>query len=57
MLARIEAALREDERWDRLVELLLRRLELQENEDEQLAALREVARIFRDLLGAPERAR
>ena len=56
MLGRIEAALREDERWDRLVELLLRRLELEESEPEQLATLREVARIFRDLLGAPERA-
>ena len=57
VLARVEAALREDERWDRLVELLLRRLDLQENEDEQLAALREVARIFRERLGAPRRAR
>jgi hypothetical protein len=56
VLARIEAALREDERWDRLVELLLRRLELQDSEDEQLESLREVARVFRDLLNAPERA-
>ena len=56
MLARVEAALREDERWDRLVELLLRRLDLQEDEDEQLAALREVARIFRERLAAPARA-
>ena len=56
VLARVEAALRDDERWDRLVELLLRRLDLQENEDEQLAALREVARIFRERLAAPARA-
>ena len=56
MLARVEAALRDDERWDRLVELLLRRLDLQEDEDEQLAALREVARIFRERLAAPARA-
>ena len=56
VLARVEAALREDERWDRLIELLLRRLDLQEEEDEQLAALREVARIFRERLAAPARA-
>ena len=56
VLARVEAALRDDERWDRLVELLLRRLDLQEDEDEQLAALREVARIFRERLAAPARA-
>ena len=53
MLGRIEAALREDERWDRLIELLLRRLDLQEKEEEQLAALAEVARIFREKLAAP----
>ncbi|HEY7374044.1 MAG TPA: tetratricopeptide repeat protein [Polyangia bacterium] len=56
VLARVEAALRDDERWDRLIELLLRRLDLQEDEDEQLAALREVARIFRERLAAPGRA-
>jgi tetratricopeptide (TPR) repeat protein len=56
MLARAERALREDERWDRLVELLLRRLELQEETEEQLAALREVARVFREVLAAPHRA-
>src|SRR5215510_14021855 len=50
VLARVEAALREDERWDRLIELLLRRLDLQEKEDDQLAALRDVARIFREKL-------
>src|SRR5436190_17978024 len=56
VLARVEAALREDERWDRLIELLLRRLDVQEEEEEQLAALREVARIFREKLAAPARA-
>jgi len=56
VLTRVEAALRDDERWDRLVELLLRRLDLQEEEGEQLAALREVARIFRERLAAPARA-
>ena len=50
VLARVETALRDDERWDRLIELLLRRLDLQEDEDDQLAALRDVARIFRDKL-------
>jgi tetratricopeptide (TPR) repeat protein len=56
VLGRVEAALREDERWDRLIELLLRRLDLQEEEADQLAALREVARIFRERLGTPARA-
>ena len=56
VLGRVEAALREDERWDRLIELLLRRLDLQEEEEEQLAALAEVARIFREKLAAPARA-
>ena len=56
VLARVEAALRDDERWDRLIELLLRRLDLQEDEEDQLAALRDVARIFRDKLGTPARA-
>jgi tetratricopeptide (TPR) repeat protein len=56
ILARAEAALRDEERWDRLVELLLRRLDLQEDPREQIAALGEVARLFRDKLDAPERA-
>ncbi|HEY6476702.1 MAG TPA: tetratricopeptide repeat protein, partial [Polyangia bacterium] len=58
ILARAEAALRDEERWDRLVELLLRRLDLQENPREQISALGEVARLFRDKdkLDAPERA-
>jgi tetratricopeptide (TPR) repeat protein len=56
VLARAESALREDERWDRLIELLLRRLELQDEPGEQVAALREVARIFREVLAAPDRA-
>ncbi|HEY4395333.1 MAG TPA: tetratricopeptide repeat protein [Polyangia bacterium] len=56
VLARAEAALRDEERWDRLVELLLRRLDLQEDPREQIAALGEVARLFRDKLDAPERA-
>ena len=56
VLARAEAALRDEERWDRLVELLLRRLDLQEEPRQQIAALGEVARLFRDRLDAPERA-
>jgi tetratricopeptide (TPR) repeat protein len=56
ILARAEAALRDEERWDRLVELLLRRLDLQEDPRQQIAALGEVARLFRDRLDAPERA-
>ncbi len=56
MLARAEAALRDEERWDGLVELLLRRLDLQDDRRSQVAALGEVARIFRERLGAPERA-
>jgi tetratricopeptide (TPR) repeat protein len=56
VLARAEAALRADERWDRLIELQLRRLELEDDPDRQRAALREVARLFRDVLDVPERA-
>ncbi|HVV53355.1 MAG TPA: tetratricopeptide repeat protein, partial [Polyangia bacterium] len=56
VLARAEAALRDEERWDRLVELLLRRLDLQDDPRQQIAALGEVARLFRDRLDAPERA-
>jgi len=56
VLARAEAALRDEERWDGLVELLLRRLDLQDDRRHQVAALGEVARIFRERLGAPERA-
>ncbi len=56
LLARAEAALRDEERWDRLVELLLRRLDLQDEPRQQIAALGEVARLFRDRLDAPERA-
>ena len=56
ILARAEAALRDEERWDRLVELLLRRLDLQDDPRQQIAALGEVARLFRDRLDAPERA-
>jgi golgin subfamily B member 1 len=56
VLARAEAALRDEERWDGLVELLLRRLDLQDDRRQQIGALGEVARIFRERLGAPERA-
>ncbi len=56
ILARAEGALRDEERWDRLVELLLRRLDLQDEPRQQIAALGEVARLFRDRLDAPERA-
>jgi tetratricopeptide (TPR) repeat protein len=56
MLARAETALRADERWDRVIEILLQRLELEDERDQQIAALNEVARIFGEVLGAPERA-
>ena len=56
VLARVEAALRDDERWDRLIELLLRRLDLQEEEEDQLAALRE-SRASSGRSSAPRRGR
>jgi tetratricopeptide (TPR) repeat protein len=56
ILGRAEAALRDEEHWDRLVELLLRRLDLQDDRHDQIKALAEVARIFRERLAAPERA-
>ena len=55
-LARAEAALRADKRWDDVVELLLGRVELTEDREGQVAALREVARVYAGPLAAPERA-
>lgn len=56
VLARAAVALRAEERWDRLTELLLRRLPLQDERSEQRAALDEVATIFRDRLDSPRGA-
>jgi golgin subfamily B member 1 len=55
-LARAEAALRAEQRWDDVIEILLGRVELTTDRDEQLAALREVARLYADELEAPDRA-
>lgn len=56
VLGRAAAALRNEERWDRLTELLLRRLPFLDDEHQQLADLDEVATIFRDRLQTPEGA-
>ncbi|MES1165496.1 MAG: tetratricopeptide repeat protein, partial [Verrucomicrobiota bacterium] len=56
VLGRAAAALRFEEDWERLIELLLGRFELLDDRDEQLAALREAATIFRGQLAAPNRA-
>lgn len=56
VLSRAAAALRADHQWDRLVELLLRRLDLLDDREEQLASLREIGEIFRGPLKAPHRA-
>ncbi len=56
VLARAAVALRAEERWDRLTELLLRRLPFQDERSEQRAALDEVANIFRDRLDSPHGA-
>ncbi|MDB4980559.1 MAG: hypothetical protein JWM82_1311, partial [Myxococcales bacterium] len=55
-LARAEAALRSEKRWDDLVELLLGRVEVTEAGPEQVELLREVARLYAERLDAPERA-
>jgi tetratricopeptide (TPR) repeat protein len=55
-LARAEAQLREGNEWERVVELLLARIELAADRDEQVATLREVGRIYEEALGAPDRA-
>jgi len=56
VLARAATALRNEERWDRLAELLLRRLSFLEDRTQQLADLDEVATIFRDRLQTPDGA-
>jgi tetratricopeptide (TPR) repeat protein len=55
-LARAEAALRAEKRWDDLVELLLGRVEVTEARGEQVELLREVARLYSEKLDAPDRA-
>ena len=56
VLERAATALRAEGKWDRLIELLFARFELQDDRDDQVAALREAATILRDSLHAPERA-
>ncbi len=57
-LARAEAVLREAKRWDDVIEVLLGRVELAAPDDRagQVATLREVARLYDEELGAPDRA-
>jgi tetratricopeptide (TPR) repeat protein len=55
-LARAEAALRAEGRWDDVVELLLGRVELAPDRAAEVAALRDVARVYAFALAAPERA-
>jgi tetratricopeptide (TPR) repeat protein len=55
-LARAEASLREGKEWERVVELLLARIELAADRDEQVSTLREVGRIYDEELSAPDRA-
>jgi tetratricopeptide (TPR) repeat protein len=55
-LGRAEASLRAERRWDDLVELLLGRVEVVPERDEQLSTLREVARLYAEELDAPDRA-
>jgi tetratricopeptide (TPR) repeat protein len=55
VLARAEARLVEERRWDRLAELLLGRVELEPDRPAQAATLREVARLYESELDAPER--
>lgn len=56
VLGRAAAALRHEERWDRLAELLLRRLPFLDDRSLQLTDLDEVATIFRDRLQTPDGA-
>jgi tetratricopeptide (TPR) repeat protein len=56
VLARAATALRFEQEWERLIELLLGRFDLQEDREEQLATLREAAMIYRGPLAAPGRA-
>jgi tetratricopeptide (TPR) repeat protein len=55
-LARREAALREEKKWDDLVELLLQRLELTDEPGPAVELLREVARLYAEKLEAPDQA-
>lgn len=56
VIERAEAKLRDDRNWDRLVDLLLGRMELLTDPNEQVATLREVGRIFEAELEAPDKA-
>jgi len=56
VLERAETRLREEKRWDRLVELLLGCVERTPDRAQQVAALREVARVYEQELEAPDRA-
>jgi tetratricopeptide (TPR) repeat protein len=56
VLSRAEAQLRADRGWERLVEVLLGRIELETDRTAQAAALREVARIYDAELASPDRA-
>ncbi len=56
VLARAASALRFEQEWERLIELLLGRFELQDDRAEQLASLREAAEVFRGPLSASDRA-
>jgi tetratricopeptide (TPR) repeat protein len=55
-LARAEAALREEKRWEEVVELLLGRVEVTEERPAQTVLLREIARLYAGPLATPERA-
>jgi golgin subfamily B member 1 len=55
-LGRAEAALRAEKRWEAVVELLLGRVELTDDRAEQVATLREVARLYGEELDAFDRA-
>ncbi|HVR02196.1 MAG TPA: hypothetical protein VMT47_08695 [Polyangia bacterium] len=54
-LARAEATLRAEKRWDDVVELLLGRAELTKDRDERTKTLREVARLYSEELDAADR--
>ncbi|HVZ74324.1 MAG TPA: tetratricopeptide repeat protein [Polyangia bacterium] len=55
-LVRAEASLRADARWEELIELLLGRVEVVTSVDEQVASLREVARLYAEKIGLPDGA-
>jgi tetratricopeptide (TPR) repeat protein len=55
-VARLERELREQTDWERLVELLLGKVEALTESSQRIAALREVARLFERELGEPSKA-